>query len=222
MCTGLLWRGHLDALKRDARGEDMSDLFLQQLVFVMSLPCLAEPGKLVIVGRPSRPLADILPYVNAVLPNVMAYQPTAATMTLRRQPGLISLYSDKVYITQVKDAAEGLRLLDALRDLLNQIWTQRRKIIPSTLARRRPGFLDVWQLLPHTSCKRCGQPGCLAFAVRLTMGLMRLDECPTLSEQPYGGLLAQLRAIISDSPPPGETSIDVDRDNHGAIGNLHA
>lgn len=185
----------------------MTDVFLQQVTLVMTLPCLAEPGKLVIVGRPSRSLADVLPYVNAVLPNVMAYQPAAATMTLRRQPGLISLYPDKVYITQVKDTEEGLRLLDALRDLLNQIWAQRKKIIPSTQARRRPGFIDVWKLLPHMRCKRCGEPGCLAFAVKLTMGLIRLDECPTLSEQPYSGLLAQLRAIISDGPTPEQTSI---------------
>jgi ArsR family metal-binding transcriptional regulator len=109
-----------------------------------------------------------------------------------------------------------------LCELLNKIWSQRKKISPCAQVRRRPGFLDVWQLLPHTGCQRCGQPGCLAFAVRLSMGLIRLDECRTLFEQPYGGLLVQLRAIISDSPPPEETSIDRNRDNRGAIGNLHA
>jgi len=117
----------------------MADVLLEQLAFVTTLPCLAEPGKVVIVGRPSASLEAVLPYVNAVLPNVLAYQPAAATMTLRRQPGLISLYADKVYITQVKDAEEGLLLLDALCDLINKVWALRTTVTPSARPRRRAG-----------------------------------------------------------------------------------
>jgi len=182
-------------------------VFLERLALVTTLPCLAEPGKVVVVGRPSRLITAVLPYINAVLPNVLAYHPASGTMTLRRQPGLISLYPDKVYITQARDTEEGLRLLDALRDLINQIWARREEIIPSLQARRRPGFIDVWKLLPRTSCKRCGQPGCFAFAVKLTMGMVRLDECPTLLEQPYTGLLAQLRAVIVEAPAPEQEPI---------------
>jgi len=182
----------------------VSDHFIDRLTLIQTLPCLAEPGKIIVVGRPSRPLAGVLPYVNAVLPNVLAYSPTAATMTLRRQPGFITLYPDKVYITQVKDAAEGLVMLEAVRELLNQIWARRAQIVPAPQARRQPGFIDIWKLMPRTNCKRCGQPACLTFAAKLTMGLVRLNECPVLLETSYAGLLAQLRAVIVEAPLLGE------------------
>ncbi len=59
-------------------------------------------------------------------------------------------------ITQVVDTTEGLELLDAVRDLLNQCWAHRDTIQPVTAVRRAPRPLDVWTLLPQTNCKQCG------------------------------------------------------------------
>jgi ArsR family metal-binding transcriptional regulator len=182
----------------------MSEALLSALTLVTTLPCLAEPGKIIVVARPSQLLSGVLPYINAVLPNVVSYSPAAGTMTLRRRPGFITLYPDKVYIIQVKDVDEGIVLLDALRDLLNQIWSRRDEIIPSAKARQRPGFLEIWKLLPRLRCQRCGQPGCLAFAVKLAMGLAMLDECPLLREQRYAGFHAQLQAIVGQPPALAE------------------
>ena len=105
-----------------------------------------------------------LPLVAAVAPNIISFNPEAGTLTLRRQPGFITFYPDKVMITQVKDTDEGLQLLSAVRDLLNQCWDQRDTIQPVTTMRRAPRPLDVWTLLPQTNCKRCGEATCMAFA----------------------------------------------------------
>jgi NH3-dependent NAD+ synthetase len=42
--------------------------------------------------------------------NVIAFNPAAGTLTLRRKPGFITFYPDKVMITQVKDSVEGLEM----------------------------------------------------------------------------------------------------------------
>lgn len=42
--------------------------------------------------------------------NVIAFNPAAGTLTLRRKPGFITFYPDKVMITQVKDSVEGLEV----------------------------------------------------------------------------------------------------------------
>ena len=183
--------------------ERRHDVFLKGMSLLTTLPCLAEPGKIVVVGQPSRPLTDVLPFLNAMLPNVVAYSPAAGVMTLRRQPGFITLYPNKVYIIQVKDVDEGMVLLDAVRDLLNQVWARRMEIQPSAKPRQRPGFLDIWKLLPRLRCQLCGQAGCLAFAVRLAMGMARLGECPVLREPAYAGLRAQLQALVIE---PGQTT----------------
>ena len=86
--------------------------FLNTIALTQTLPCLAEPGKIVVRGRPSRPLDEVIPYL-ATLPNIISFNPVTLTLTFRRRPGFLTLYPDKVYITQVKDLDEGLMLLGA-------------------------------------------------------------------------------------------------------------
>ena len=59
----------------------------------------------------------MLPLFNTILPTVVSYNPMAGVMTLRRQPGLVTFYPDRVMITQVADVHEGLAMLAAVRDL---------------------------------------------------------------------------------------------------------
>src|SRR4030042_2855982 len=117
--------------------------FLDSLTVPKTWPCLADPGKIIVIAQPSRNLDGILPLVAAIAPNIISFNPEAGTLTLRRQPGFITFYPDKVMITQVKDGEEGLELLLAVRDLLNQCWDQRDTIQPVTSVRRAPRPLDV-------------------------------------------------------------------------------
>jgi ArsR family metal-binding transcriptional regulator len=72
--------------------------YLDSTALTKTLPCLVEPGKIIVVGKPSRNLDDVLPYL-ATLPGIIAWNPEACTLTFCRQPGFMTLYSDKVYIT---------------------------------------------------------------------------------------------------------------------------
>ena len=151
-------------------------MFLESIALARTLPCLADPGRIIVVGRPSRALDDVLPYL-ATLPNVIAFNPGAVTLTLRRQPGFLTLYSDKVYITQVQDVDEGLELLAALTDAINATWVHRHKLVAVTKPRHAPGLLDVWSLLPRTNCRQCGEQTCMAFAADLLQQRRTLVEC---------------------------------------------
>ena len=157
--------------------------YLESISLIKTLPCLAEPGKIIINGKPSRALDDVLPYL-AILPGVIAWNPQTCTLTFRRQPGFMTLYSDKVYITQIKDAAEGLELLAALTDAVNAVWEKRQELVALTTWKRAPRHLDIWELLPRTNCKQCGEATCLAFAVGLLQQKRELAECPILMADP--------------------------------------
>lgn len=171
--------------------------FLDALMLTKVLPCLADSGKCIVVGQPSRTLDGVLPLVAAVAPNVVSFNPAAGTLTLRRQPGFITFYPDRVMITQVKDASEGLELLAAVQDLVNQCWEHRDTIQPVTAVRRAPRPLDVWALLPQTNCKRCGEATCMAFAFMLLQSKRTLEECPALNDDAaFAERRAQLAALI--------------------------
>jgi ArsR family metal-binding transcriptional regulator len=158
----------------------MCAALIEAIALVRTLPCLAEPGKIIIVGSPSHNLAQVIPYL-ATLPNVILFNPHTLSLTLRRQPGLISLEPEQVSITQVVDASEGIELLGALTAAINATWEHRAELVPATGQRRAPRPLDIWALLPQTNCRECGEATCMAFAFGLIQDRHELTECPVLA-----------------------------------------
>lgn len=170
--------------------------YLESIALTKTLPCLAEPGKIIVIGKPDKLLSNVIPYL-ATLPGVIAYNPDTLTLTFRRRPGFMTLYPDKVYITQIQDVDEGLELLKALVDAINATWEQRAELVAATAARRAPRWLDILALLPQTNCKQCGEATCMAYAVSLIQQKRSLDECLPLQQDPaYSEQRAVLEAML--------------------------
>src|SRR3972149_6005558 len=75
--------------------------FLDAITLTKMLPCLAEPGKIIVIGKPSRSLGDALPYL-AALPNALAGAINATwdhrheltpVSSARRAPQLLDVWS---------------------------------------------------------------------------------------------------------------------------------
>jgi ArsR family metal-binding transcriptional regulator len=109
----------------------------------------------------------------------------------------MTLYPDKVYITQLKDTAEGLELLSALTDAVNAVWEKRHGLVAVTAGKRAPRHLDIWELLPRTNCKQCGEATCLAFAVGLLQQKRVLSDClPLMADSSLADRRATLETIL--------------------------
>jgi ArsR family metal-binding transcriptional regulator len=172
-------------------------MYLESITLTKILPCLAEPGKIIVVGEPSRRLDEVLPYL-ATLPNVITYNPETCTLTLRRQPGFISLYSEKAYITKVRDTEEGLELFKALVDAINATWDNREELVAITARKHAPRPLDILTLLPQTNCKICGEATCMAFACNLLLQERGLEECtPLQRDEAFADRRATLEAMLT-------------------------
>lgn len=170
--------------------------FLGSIALIKILPCLAEPGKIIVIGQPDRSLEAVLPYL-ASLPGVIAYDPDTLTVTFRRPRGFMTLYLEKVCITQVKDSVEGLDLFQALVDAVNATWEKRSELVAVTTSRRVPRWLDIWTQLPQTNCKQCGEATCSAFAAALLQQKRSLEEClPLVNDPAFGDRRAVLEAMI--------------------------
>jgi ArsR family metal-binding transcriptional regulator len=174
------------------------DELVRSITLVRWLPCMADPGKIIVVGETDVTIDAVMPLLNAILPNVISYYPLAGVMSLRRRPGLITLYPRRVQITQVDDVEDGLRMLAAVGDLLNQAWARRDQIEPKTESRRVPRPLDVYELLPRTNCRACGAATCMAFAFGLLENRYEPGECPLLNEAEFDG---RRQALIDMLPP---------------------
>ncbi len=168
------------------------------ITLIRTLPCLADPSKLIVIGETGAAIDGVLSLLNAILPNVVSYHPFSGVMTLRRRPGLITLNPDKVMITHVADVEEGLALLAATRDLLNRTWARREEIQPRYTGRRVPRPLDVYELLPRTNCHACGEATCMAFAFGLLESRHRAEECPSLADPTFAAQRQALGEMLEE------------------------
>jgi len=170
--------------------------YLESISLIKILPCLADPGKIIVIGQPSRPLNEVIPYL-AALPGIIVYNPETCILTFRRQPGFMTIYPEKVYITQVKDFEEGLELLKALADAINETWNHRTELTAVKTIRRAPRPLDIWSLLPQSNCRQCGEATCMAFAVKLLQHEVTLSECLSLkNDGAFSERQSALEAIL--------------------------
>jgi ArsR family metal-binding transcriptional regulator len=104
----------------------------------------------------------------------------------------------------VVDVEEGLALLAAMRDLLNRTWSRRDEIQPKSEGRRVPRPLDVYELLPRTNCRACGEATCMAFAFSLLESRHRPEECPPLADPTFA---VQHQALCEMLPPEEDGTV---------------
>jgi ArsR family metal-binding transcriptional regulator len=170
--------------------------YLDSITLTKTLPCLAEPGRIIVIGKPNRLFEEVLPYL-ATLPGVIAWNPETLTLTFRRPHGFMTLSNDKVTITQVVDTAEGLELFATLTDAVNAVWEKRAELTAVTAKKRAPRHLDIWELLPRSNCGQCNEATCLAFAVGVVQQKRLLTECPPLqSDSAFADRKATLEAML--------------------------
>ena len=55
--------------------------------------------------------------------------------------------------------------------------------------------LDIFKLTPKTNCKDCGNPTCMAFAMKVAQGALSIDKCPHMSQD-------ALKTLGEASEPP--------------------
>jgi acetyl-CoA decarbonylase/synthase complex subunit gamma len=55
--------------------------------------------------------------------------------------------------------------------------------------------IEIFKLLPKTNCKECGDPTCLAFAMKLAAGKASLSACPYVSDE------AKAKLSEASAPP---------------------
>ena len=63
--------------------------------------------------------------------------------------------------------------------------------------------IQIFKLLPKTNCKECGDPTCLAFAMKLAAGKAELSLCPYVSDE------AKAQLEVASAPPIRPVTIGV-------------
>jgi ArsR family metal-binding transcriptional regulator len=144
-------------------------------------------------------ISPVFPYLNAEWKDVI-YNPAAQQMTWRFGGHAVAIKRNEITISSLPDRDTATIKLEKILAEINRIWMDRENLTPLTKPRKRLVAMEVYQLLPQTNCKLCGQPTCFAFASKLTVGEAELQACtPLFDEAEYAEKRTELQDMLVDA-----------------------
>jgi ArsR family metal-binding transcriptional regulator len=155
------------------------DMLLSSYKITRTLPCLADPEKIRVISEISDEIHEVFPYLNAILKGCI-YNHAANTLTIKKDGKLFTLHGHHITLAKIEDEKEAEEILKWLTDLINETYEKRDQIKPNFSKGAELKALDIYKLLPGTSCKKCGELTCLAFAVKLVGQEIEITRCTPL------------------------------------------
>jgi len=158
-------------------------MLLNSYKITRTLPCLADPEKIRVIAEISDEIHEVFPYLNAILKGCI-YNHPAFTLTIKKDGKLFTLHAHHITLAKIEDEKEAEEILRWLKDLINETYEKRDQVEPNYSMVAELKALDIFKLLPGTSCKKCGEPTCLAFAVKLVSQEIEIKQCiPLFSDE---------------------------------------
>ncbi len=152
------------------------------------LPCIADPNKIRVIGKIDvENFNEIMPYLARIIPNA-SYNEKEKWITFKKGYRIITIHKDGfVAMTQIKDKDEAMQILKEIEDKAKEAWEKRDQIDLSKQPEKTVLTpIDVYNYLPKTNCKECGESTCMAFAVKLLNGEKDIKDCkPLFREKKY-------------------------------------
>lgn len=124
-------------------------------------------------------ISEVIPYLNAVLGG-LGFTRTPPSVMFKVNGRLIAVHPDRIAINALKDAEEAEKVVEWIKNEINDAWERRHEITPKYDVAERPQPMKVIQFLPKTNCRECGQPTCLVFSTLVVRGAKGPDDCPPL------------------------------------------
>ena len=159
-------------------------MLLHSYKITRTLPCLADPMKIRVIAEVSEEIHEVFPYLNAILKGCI-YNHPANTLTIKKDGKLLTLHCRHITLAKIEDEKEAEEILKWLKDLINETYENRAKVEPNYSMAAELKALDMFKLLPGTNCKKCGEPTCLAFAVKLVGRDIEITKCDPLFSERY-------------------------------------
>ena len=126
--------------------------------------CRPEAQSVHLVAHLDQDIGEVIPYLNAALGGFQFIK-DPPSVSFRLHGKLIVIYSRKICVNALRDQAEGEKIVEWLRQEINDTWERRGEILPGFESAPKPKIIEILRLLPKTICGECGQPTCMVFCV---------------------------------------------------------
>jgi ArsR family metal-binding transcriptional regulator len=146
--------------------------------------CNPSSQKLNALADVSEDISEILPYLNTVLKGLQFHREDKF-LTVKRKGHVITFWPRQIAITKLEDEKEATAVMEELKQIVNETYANKDHIEPTYTSRPVPRPLDIFKLLPRKNCKECGEPTCMAFALKLINDELEWKRCPLLLKKEF-------------------------------------
>jgi len=165
------------------------------------LPCIADPKKYRIIGKiaTKQDFVEMMPYIAWLIPN-SSYSKKNGWISFKKGVRIITIHSDGfVTMTQTKDEEEAMETLREIEEKVEEAYKRKDEIdLSKPKEKISVTAMDVYNYLPKTNCRECGEQTCMAFAVKLLNGEKDVKACkPLFREKRYAGIREGLLGLLT-------------------------
>ena len=151
-----------------------ADILVKKIEIKEISPCTADPERIKFLAQADKPLEDVLPILYLAIPNAK-YSEKLGALSYMHQQHLITIFANgRIAMTYVKDRSEADQLIEEARRLINRaliyLKTHGKPSPEMVQAKKELTPTKIYELLPKTNCKMCGEQSCFAFAAKLLNG----------------------------------------------------
>ena len=160
--------------------------------------CNPSSQKVNAIADLSEDISNVLPYLNTVLKGIQ-YNESEKILVVKKGGRLITFRPRQIALTKLEDENEARALMEELKQAVNKTHTEREQIKPTFTSRPIPRPLDIFKLLPGKNCKECGEPTCMAFALKLVNDEIGWKQCLLLLTKEFETNRLKLMRVLPES-----------------------
>jgi len=158
------------------------------------LPCIADKTKFRIIARAEPSLGGALKLMEPLFPRAR-YSEKIGALIIQKGNILITAYSTgNITMTMISGENEAKQILEELKRTINEAIA--KGVTPVSREKIKVDHSEIYEYLPKTNCKICGEQSCYTFAIRLMGRETTLDKCTPLLEPKYATNLEHLMALL--------------------------
>jgi len=176
------------------------EAFVKKIDIKEITPCTADPERIKFLAQANKPLGEVLPILYLSIPNAK-YSEKLEALSYRYKQHLVTMFSTgRIGMTYAKDRNEAEQLVEEAKNLINRAFiylkTHGRPTPELIEAKKGLDPMKIYEKLPKTNCKECGEQGCFVFATKLLNSEKSLLDCPPITTEKYSTSKTQIEKMM--------------------------
>ncbi len=166
-------------------------------------PCIVAENMIRVLMQLDSEIGEVIPVlITKYPPGKVNYIENKKILTLNICKRLVTLYpSGKISMNKTIDKEDALEVVTEIMKVINEAYIEINSGDVTNYDELREklsniGPLSLYNCLPKTDCEKCGEKTCMAFAIKLLSGDVKLDKCTPITDDLHNECVLCLEDLL--------------------------